>query len=122
MGNPLQYLPINEALYGLLYGIQLPIHPPQYVPIYHAQEPTPRCLHPIVQNHWHNTKAKGLDQCNFVHTIFATIGLIPYLQEKALGCQPRQNQGPKKQYDRKTNRPIHHQGWSFGKSRKWPCS
>jgi hypothetical protein len=56
MGNPLQYLPINEALYRILYGIQLPIHPPRYVPIYHAQEPTPRCLHPIVQNHWHNTK------------------------------------------------------------------
>jgi len=53
--TPLQYLPINEALYRILYGIQLPIHP-RYVPIYHAQEPTPRCLHPIVQNHWHNTK------------------------------------------------------------------
>jgi hypothetical protein len=41
MGNPLQYLPINEALYGLLYGIQLPIHP-LYLPIYHAQESQPQ--------------------------------------------------------------------------------
>jgi hypothetical protein len=40
MGNPLQYLPINEALYGLLYGIQLPIHPPSmYLSTTHKSQP-----------------------------------------------------------------------------------
>jgi len=66
-------------LYGILYGIQLPIHP-LYLPIYHAQGPTSRCLHPIVQNHWHSNKThRVLTNVILCIQFFATFGVNPYL-------------------------------------------